>query len=44
MPPQSPNRALVKEAGFELNRLQTGYMTAGPKLMTFMYEGDACSH
>lgn len=31
---------LVTGSGFELEHLQTGYM-AGPKLMTFMYEGVA---
>ena len=39
-----PIETLIKGAGFELNRLQTGYMTTGPKLMTFMYEGDARPH
>ena len=39
-----PIGTLVKGAGFQLNRLQTGYMTAGPKLMTFLYEGDARPH
>jgi len=37
------NRAinsLVAEAGFEFDRLVTGYMP-GPKPMTFMYEGKA---
>lgn len=35
-----PIRALVEQAGFRLERLDTGYM-AGPKPMTFMYEGAA---
>lgn len=35
-----PIEPLIKAAGFELERLQTGYMQ-GPKLMTFMYEGIA---
>jgi ubiquinone/menaquinone biosynthesis C-methylase UbiE len=37
------NRAigsLIEGAGFQFERLQTGYMR-GPKLMTFMYEGSA---
>lgn len=37
-----PIEALVTGAGFEVDRLETGYMT-GPKLMTFMYEGMARS-
>jgi ubiquinone/menaquinone biosynthesis C-methylase UbiE len=32
---------LVKNAGFEIGHIETGYM-AGPKPMTFMYEG--CAH
>jgi ubiquinone/menaquinone biosynthesis C-methylase UbiE len=32
--------ALLVEAGFRLDRLETGYIR-GPKLMTFMYEGTA---
>ncbi|MBO0718347.1 MAG: methyltransferase domain-containing protein [Rhizobiales bacterium] len=38
------NRAigtLIQDAGFQFDRLQTGYMR-GPKPMTFMYEGSAC--
>jgi ubiquinone/menaquinone biosynthesis C-methylase UbiE len=38
------NRAigtLIEDAGFQFDRLQTGYM-CGPKPMTFMYEGSAC--
>lgn len=37
------NRAigsLIEAAGFQFNRLETGYMR-GPKPMTFMYEGSA---
>jgi hypothetical protein len=37
------NRAidsLIEGAGFQLERLETGYMR-GPKAMTFMYEGSA---
>jgi ubiquinone/menaquinone biosynthesis C-methylase UbiE len=37
------NRAvaeLIRSAGFEFDRLETGYMR-GPKPMTFMYEGSA---
>jgi ubiquinone/menaquinone biosynthesis C-methylase UbiE len=32
---------LIEGAGFQLDRLETGYMR-GPKPMTFMYEGRAC--
>ena len=32
--------ALIEEAGFQFDRLKTGYMR-GPKPMTFMYEGSA---
>ena len=35
-----PIERLIAGAGFEFDHLQTGYM-AGPKLMTFMYEGVA---
>jgi ubiquinone/menaquinone biosynthesis C-methylase UbiE len=35
-----PIRALIEDAGFRLERLETGYMP-GPKPMTFMYEGAA---
>ena len=31
---------LVEEAGFDMERLETGYME-GPRPMTFMYEGTA---
>jgi ubiquinone/menaquinone biosynthesis C-methylase UbiE len=37
------NRAigtLIEDAGFQFNRLETGYMR-GPKPMTYMYEGSA---
>src|SRR6516164_6204664 len=33
-------RALIEEAGFQFDHLETGYMR-GPKPMTFMYEGSA---
>jgi SAM-dependent methyltransferase len=32
--------ALIEAAGFQFDRLETGYMR-GPRLMTFMYEGSA---
>ena len=35
-----PISALVEEAGFEIERLETGYMP-GPKPLTYMYEGCA---
>jgi ubiquinone/menaquinone biosynthesis C-methylase UbiE len=35
-----PVRELVEAAGFQIERLDTGYMK-GPKPMTFMYEGQA---
>ena len=35
-----PIRELVEDAGFSIDRLQTGYMK-GPKPMTFIYEGRA---
>ena len=35
-----PIDALIKDAGFEIDRLETGYME-GPKLLTFLYEGAA---
>jgi ubiquinone/menaquinone biosynthesis C-methylase UbiE len=35
-----PMRILIEEAGFEFERLDTGYMR-GPRPMTFMYEGSA---
>lgn len=38
-----PIGTLIAEAGLEIDRLETGYMT-GPKLLTFMYEGMARPH
>jgi len=35
-----PIRELIEQAGFRIERLDTGYMS-GPKPMTFMYEGGA---
>ncbi len=35
-----PIEQLIREAGFRVDQLQTGYM-AGPKPLTFMYEGVA---
>ena len=35
-----PMRTLIENAGFEISRLETGYMP-GPKPMTYMYEGAA---
>jgi len=35
-----PISRLIEDAGFRIDRLETGYM-AGPKPMTFMYEGAA---
>lgn len=35
-----PIEVLLEEAGFRIERLETGYMT-GPKPLTFMYEGSA---
>jgi ubiquinone/menaquinone biosynthesis C-methylase UbiE len=35
-----PVATLIEQAGFRIERLQTGYMS-GPKAMTFMYEGTA---
>lgn len=35
-----PIDALITESGFEIDRLETGYME-GPKLLTFLYEGAA---
>ncbi|MEO8096797.1 MAG: class I SAM-dependent methyltransferase [Acidobacteriota bacterium] len=37
---ERPMREIIEEAGFEISKLETGYMP-GPKLMTFMYEGRA---
>lgn len=38
-----PIETLLTGAGFEINRLQTGYIP-GPRVMTFMYEGAAYPH
>lgn len=38
-----PIRELLEEAGFRIERIETGYMK-GPKPMTFMYEGVARPH
>ena len=35
-----PIAQLVEDAGFEIERMETGYMD-GPRPMTFMYEGTA---
>ncbi len=35
-----PIRSMIEEAGFRIDRIETGYMP-GPKPMTFMYEGSA---
>ncbi|MCZ4092534.1 class I SAM-dependent methyltransferase [Sinorhizobium psoraleae] len=35
-----PIRSMIEGAGFRIDRVETGYM-AGPKPMTFMYEGSA---
>jgi ubiquinone/menaquinone biosynthesis C-methylase UbiE len=35
-----PMRRLIEQVGYRIERLETGYM-AGPKPMTFMYEGSA---
>ena len=35
-----PIQAMIEDAGFRVERIQTGYMP-GPKPMTFMYEGSA---
>jgi SAM-dependent methyltransferase len=35
-----PIRAMIEDAGFRVDRIETGYMP-GPKPMTFMYEGSA---
>jgi ubiquinone/menaquinone biosynthesis C-methylase UbiE len=35
-----PIRSLIEDAGFRLDRYETGYMR-GPRPMTFMYEGSA---
>jgi ubiquinone/menaquinone biosynthesis C-methylase UbiE len=35
-----PIKLLIEDAGFEVERCETGYMS-GPKPMTFMYEGSA---
>jgi len=36
-----PIRAMIEGGGFRIERLETGYMAAGPRPMTFMYEGAA---
>lgn len=33
--------ALLREAGFEVARLQAGYLGKGPRALTYMYEGVA---
>jgi ubiquinone/menaquinone biosynthesis C-methylase UbiE len=38
-----PISAMIESAGFRIERVETGYM-AGPKAMTFMYEGSARSN
>jgi ubiquinone/menaquinone biosynthesis C-methylase UbiE len=35
-----PIRAMIEDAGFRIDRIETGYIP-GPKPMTFMYEGSA---
>jgi ubiquinone/menaquinone biosynthesis C-methylase UbiE len=35
-----PIETLIRSAGFEIDRIDTGY-TEGPKLLTFLYEGAA---
>ena len=35
-----PMRELLRDAGFRIERLETGYID-GPRPMTFMYEGAA---
>lgn len=35
-----PIRSMIEEAGFRIDRIETGYIP-GPKPMTFMYEGSA---
>lgn len=35
-----PIRSMIEGSGFRIDRVETGYM-AGPKPMTFMYEGSA---
>ncbi|MCK1755760.1 class I SAM-dependent methyltransferase [Bradyrhizobium sp. 137] len=35
-----PIRSMIEDAGFRIDRIETGYI-AGPKPMTFMYEGSA---
>jgi ubiquinone/menaquinone biosynthesis C-methylase UbiE len=37
----NPVDRLLKEAGFRVEALQTGYLPRGPKFMTFIYEGRA---
>jgi ubiquinone/menaquinone biosynthesis C-methylase UbiE len=36
-----PTEALIRGAGFALNRLETGYLMAGPRPLTYHYEGRA---
>ncbi len=36
-----PIDALIRDAGFAIDRLETGYMVKGPRLMTYSYEGRA---
>jgi hypothetical protein len=35
-----PIRSMIKDAGFRIGRIETGYIP-GPKPFTFMYEGSA---
>lgn len=36
-----PVESLIREAGFGISDLRTGYLPRGPKPMTFLYEGGA---
>ena len=36
-----PIDVLIEGAGFEISRLETGYLVEGPKVLTFHYEGRA---
>ncbi|MDE2473739.1 MAG: class I SAM-dependent methyltransferase [Alphaproteobacteria bacterium] len=36
-----PMDKLIADSGFRITDLQTGYLPRGPKLMTFLYEGQA---
>jgi hypothetical protein len=38
LPSRPQNGDLIRSAGFQLNGIETHYMD-GPKLMTFMYQG-----